>query len=278
MPIRARTPTIASSSAPRATVKPEPGSVIIKQEPTEDDSQPDGRHASNALLLDEMLHNLSIMYDDEIYVHQTVEHGMNSSCCDQPLEFDEPVLTTYKRGNQEVPNFEGRPTSFATQLDGNGIEMTQKKRAARWYHTANPACRSIAVEQEEDDMWFVKRGRPDGGRLLCDPCGIDTSVAGRREPTQITIGTDGPTYVFCTDDCVRAHHDQLIESLVDTKGSMGDGKVNIQEVINPVQFRVVTKSSLFDVCDRLGEDRNAAGKRVAAPSLLSVGDTGALWI
>jgi len=77
---------------------------------------------------------------------------------------------------------------------------------------------------------------------------------------------------------MRVHHDQLLESLVDTKGSMGDGQVYIQDVINPVQFRVVTKSSLFDVCDLLGEDRNAAGKRVAAPSLLSVGDTGTLWI
>jgi len=225
-----------------------------------------------------MLNNLSIMYGEEIHVRQTIEHGKNSSCCDQPLKFDEPVLTTYKRGNQEQPSYGGRPTSFATQLDGNGIERTLKKRAARWYHTENPTCLDIAVEQEDANMWFVKRGRPEGERLHCGSCGNDTSVVGRREPTQITVGTGGPTHVFCSDACVRVHHDQVVASLVDTKGSIGEGKVDIKYVINPVQFRVVSEPSLFDVCDLLGQHRNAAGKRVAAESLLSVDDTGKLWM
>jgi hypothetical protein len=286
MPVRARTPTIASSSASDATIKQEPGSVIIKQEPgsitikqepTDDDWQPGVHHDSSALSIQPMLSNLSVMYDADIRVRQTIEHDKNASCCDLPLMFGEPVLTTYKRGEQEYSNFQGCPTAFASNLDENGDEITLKKRQARFYHTENPACRRIAVEEEEDDMWLCRRDQPDdghvpSGRLPCYSCEDNTTVAGRRETTQLKIGTDGPTFVFCEEVCFRTFYDQVATSVIDTKWCTGEGRTEIRRVNAPVYFRKVNQDSLHKVRDFTGQ-----GKEESLQNLEHMGEQGAPW-
>jgi hypothetical protein len=258
MPVRAQTPTVASSSA--TAVKLEPGSVFIKQEPSDDDSQPQGRYACSALSIPQVICNLSAMYNQEPRVRQVIERDKYSSCCDQPLMLGEPVLTTYKRGEQEYANFQGCPTAFASNLDENGEEITLKKREARFFHTQNPDCRRIAIEEEEDDMWLVRRDQPNddnvpSGRLPCNSCGDNTTVAGRRETMQVKFGTEEPTFVFCDENCLRAHYDQVASSMIDTKGGIGEGKTDSRTVDALVYFRMINQTSLNQVCEFTGQER-----------------------
>lgn len=279
---RAQTPTIASSSATvkaessSSWIKPDPNAVGIKRE-ADDKSLlycPD----SNPLLVEQMWTNLSAIYQEPVSVCLAHERDMMSSCCDKPIQFGDKMLTTYKRSEQDGPTFQGDPTCFTIKLDKDGCEIMPNQREARFFHTADDECRRIATQEEPDDMRMVKRdqkvkAKMPRGRLACETCAEDATVAGCRDMMHVTVG-DGSSHVFCTgESCLGSFYNRVVASRIDTEGSMREVSVDVYSANVPVQFGMVSESSLLEVCDRVGVEATYAEKEAGAQLLINLPDT-----
>jgi len=263
MPRRITQRTIASLPSSEVTVKAEPSSIRVRGEPSDDDSF-ENYNDSRMLSRHEMYSNLSAMCKQPLVVYHVVESDMLASCCNQPLEHGQSILTTYKRGKQEVANFQGPPTNFNSTLDRNGCEKSLKKRSGRFYHTSNAhnseiPCLDRAI-REEVDLWLVRcsqkadLGKARGG-LSCESCGNRTKVAGYRRTVQLGVGTEGLLHVYCADgDCVERGYDKIVTSLGDVKGSLEDGTVTYRSVNTPVQFQMISQCTVGEISAFTGQE------------------------
>jgi hypothetical protein len=253
-------PSFASVKRPcSAGVKQDPDieqKSDIKQEPSEEETSLT-QYDSKALSHDEMISRLGQMYDGPIDVCDVTERHLYSSCCEEPLIPNEPILTSYRRGEGAIANYSGPPTCFTIAVDKNGDETVEKKRSALFIHPHTDTCRNYMKGAEYWMVYPDQKVRSGVPRIRkpCAACESVTFVRGVRETTQITFGHDNETVVLCKDDsCLRTWQNERLERLGDTKGGIRTGEVTRRSATAPVHLRVELREMLDEFYVRYPEE------------------------
>jgi hypothetical protein len=243
----------------------------IKTEAFDDDHKP---HIADydSLTPIEVAFGLRDIIGGKIELWHATEGVLLASCCNAEITSgDEPMLTTYHRRD-----YRGPATSFVTE-DPDGTERQLAKISARFYHTNDPKCLEIAL-QDPDDLYkvFCRQRNDNEGPSIgesCHRCGGFEMTDGVRHTVQIKNDRDASIRVFhadpysCISDWFRG-----IETLRETKAAL-EGTVTEKWVKLGRQFQMGSLKSVDEI--RLTDDE---ARNVSAQRLLAIGDRAGVWL